>query len=114
MVGLVILTPLSKLVRPFLKKPGQGPSQKVMDSGFFKCKFVVDGEDGRQQVYQMHASGDPGYKVTSRLVCESAVCLLGDHSLLPGGERWGGVLPPSSGLGGALIKRLKDGGVVFE
>ena len=112
--GIIILTPLSRLVRPFLKKPGQGPSQEAMESGFFKCKFVVGGEDGSEQVYQMHASGDPGYKVTSRLVCESAVCLLGDHSLLPGGERWGGVLTPSSGLGGALIKRLKDVGVVFE
>ena len=113
-VGLVILTPLSKLVRPFLKKPGQGPSQKVMDSGFFKCKFVVRGEDGSEKTYEMHASGDPGYKVTSKFVCESAVCLLGDPSLLPGGEGWGGVLTSSSGLGEALIKRLKSVGVVFE
>ena len=62
----------------------------------------------------MHASGDPGYKVTSKLVCESAVSLLGDHSLLPGGESWGGVLTPSSGIGSVLIKRLKNVGVVFE
>ena len=114
MLGVIILTPLSKLVRPFLKKPGQGPSQAVMDGGFFKCKFVVNGEDGSQKIYKMHASGDPGYKVTSKLVCESAVSLLGDHSLLPGGESWGGVLTSSSGIGAVLIKRLKNVGVVFE
>jgi len=113
-MGLIILTPLSKLVRPFLKKPGQGPSQAVMDGGFFKCKFVVKGEDGSQKIYSMHASGDPGYKVTSKLVCESAICLLGDHSSLPGGKNWGGILTSSSGLGEPLIKRLKKVGVVFE
>tara|TARA_Y100001970_G_scaffold12038_1_gene13797 strand:+ start:3471 stop:4649 length:1179 start_codon:yes stop_codon:yes gene_type:complete len=113
-MGVVLLTPLSVLVRPFLKKPGQGPSQKVMDGGFFKCKLVVVGEDGDEKIYEVRASGDPGYKVTSKLVCESAVCLLGDHSLLPGGSSWGGVLTASSGLGGELIKRLKNVGVVFE
>ena len=113
-LGVIILTPLSKLVRPFLKKPGQGPSQDVMDGGFFKCKFVVKGEDGSQKIYKMHASGDPGYKVTSKLVCESAISLLEDHNLLPGGESWGGVLTSSSGVGSVLIKRLKNVGVVFE
>jgi len=113
-LGIIILTPLSRLVRPFLKKPGQGPSQEVMDSGFFKCKFVVKGEDGDKKTYEMHASGDPGYKVTSKLVCESAICLLGNQELLPGGAHWGGVLTSSSGLGEVLIKRLKDVGVVFE
>tara|TARA_B100000427_G_scaffold329089_1_gene344030 strand:+ start:2610 stop:3788 length:1179 start_codon:yes stop_codon:yes gene_type:complete len=113
-MGVVLLTPLSVLVRPFLKKPGQGPSQKVMDGGFFKCKLLVVGENGDEKTYEVRASGDPGYKVTSKLVCESAVCLLGDHSLLPGGRSWGGVLTASSGLGGELIKRLKNVGVVFE
>ena len=62
----------------------------------------------------MRGSGDPGYKVTSKLVCESAISLLGDRSLLPGGALWGGLLTPSSGLGNVLVERLKKAGIVFE
>ena len=114
LVGLVIATPLNRLVRPFLKKPGQGPNQKAMDSGFFKCTFVVKGKNGEEKIYGLRGSGDPGYKVTSKLVCESAISLLGDGSLLPGGPSWGGILTPSSGLGNVLVGRLKKAGIIFE
>jgi len=114
LVGLTIATPLNRLVRPFLKKPGQGPNQKAMDSGFFKCTFVVKGKNGEEKIYGLRGSGDPGYKVTSKLVCESAISLLGDGSLLPGGPSWGGILTPSSGLGNVLVGRLKKAGIIFE
>lgn len=113
-MGVVIVTPLRKIVRPLLKQPGQGPSQKVMDGGFFKCKFLVTGEDGSQKIYSMKGAGDPGYKVTSKFVCESALSLLGDQRNLPGGSDYGGILTSSSGLGHVLIDRLKNAGIVFE
>ena len=113
-MGVVIVTPLRKIVRPLLKQPGRGPSQKVMDGGFFKCKFLVTGEDGSEKIYSMKGSGDPGYKVTSKFVCESALSLLGDQRNLPGGSDYGGILTPSSGLGHVLIDRLKNAGIVFE
>ena len=110
----VVVTPLRKIVRPLLKQPGQGPSQKVMDGGFFKCKFLVTGEDGSEKIYSMKGSGDPGYKVTSKFVCESALSLLGDQKNLPGGSDYGGILTSSSGLGHVLVDRLKNVGIVFE
>ena len=110
----VVVTPLRKIVRPLLKQPGQGPSQKVMDGGFFKCKFLVTGEDGSEKIYSMKGSGDPGYKVTSKFVCESALSLLGDHTNLPGGDGYGGILTSSSGLGDVLINRLQKTGILFE
>ena len=113
-MGVVIVTPLRKIVRPLLKQPGQGPNQKVMDGGFFKCKFLVTGEDGSEKIYSMKGSGDPGYKVTSKFVCESALSLLGDQRNLPGGSDYGGILTSSSGLGHVLIDRLKNAGIVFE
>jgi short subunit dehydrogenase-like uncharacterized protein len=113
-LGFVIMTPLRKIVRPLLKQPGQGPSQAVMDSGFFKCKLVATGENGKQKTYVMAGSGDPGYKVTSKFVCESALSLLGDHANLPGGLGYGGILTSSSGLGYVLIDRLKNVGISFE
>lgn len=114
-LGLVIATPfLNRLFRPSLRKPGQGPNQKAMDGGFFKCSFVVKGKNGEQKIYELRGSGDPGYKVTSKLVCESAISLLEDPSSLPGGASWGGVLTPSSGMGAVLIGRLKKVGIVFK
>ena len=114
LMGVVIVTPLRKIVRPLLKKPGQGPSQAVMDGGFFKCKFVVTGESGNQKIYSMSGDGDPGYKVTSKLVCEGALSLLGDHANLPGGANYGGILTSSSGLGAVLVGRLKKAGIIFK
>ena len=113
-MGVVIVTPLRKIVRPLLKQPGHGPSQKVMDGGFFRCKLLVTGEDGNQKIYSMGGDGDPGYKVTSKFVCESALSLLGDQRNLPGGPGYGGILTSSSGLGHVLIDRLKNVGIVFE
>ena len=113
-LGLVIVSPLRKLLRGFFRKPGEGPSQKAMDSGFFKSRFLVKTQDG-VRAFSMSSSGDPGYKMTSRMACESALCLAVENPAdLPGGEGFGGLLTPSIGLGNVLIKRLKNIGVVFE
>ena len=113
LVGLAVFTPLKKIIRPFLKKPGQGPSQKVMDEGFIKCRFLVTGENNTKNTYVMSGQGDPGYKLTSKFVCESALSLLGDASNLPGGQNYGGILTVSSGLGDVLISRLQRAGISF-
>lgn len=113
-IGLIILSPLRKLLRPLFRRPGQGPSQKAMDSGFFKSRFLVKSKDDFR-AFSMSSSGDPGYKMTSRMACESALCLaLEDPSVLPGGKDFGGFLTPSIGLGNVLIKRLKNIGVTFK
>ena len=113
-IGLVIISPLRKLLRGFFRKPGEGPSQKAMDSGFFKSRFLVETQDGFR-AFSMSSSGDPGYKMTSRMACESALCLaIEDPADLPGGVEFGGLLTPSIGLGDVLIKRLKNINVAFE
>jgi len=113
-LGLIILSPLRKVLRPLFRKPGEGPSQKAMDSGFFKSRFLVTTQDG-VRAFSMSGSGDPGYKMTSRMVCESALCLsVEDPESLPGGKNFGGLLTPSVGLGNVLIKRLKEIGVSFK
>ena len=113
-LGLVIISPLRKLLRGFFRKPGEGPSQKAMDSGFFKSRFLVESQDGFR-AFSMSSSGDPGYKMTSRMACESALCLAVENPAdLPGGKGLGGLLTPSVGLGNVLIKRLKNIGVSFE
>ena len=113
-LGLIIVSPLRKLLRGFFRKPGEGPSQEAMDSGFFKSRFLIETQDGFR-AFSMSSSGDPGYKMTSRMACESALCLAVENpASLPGGEGFGGLLTPSVGLGNVLINRLKNIGVSFK
>ena len=57
--------------------------------------------------------GDPGYKSTAKLICESALCLALSSENLPN-TNTGGVLTTSTGLGSTLIDRLKKADVLFE
>tara|TARA_B100000941_G_scaffold157198_1_gene111537 strand:+ start:928 stop:2115 length:1188 start_codon:yes stop_codon:yes gene_type:complete len=111
---LILMSPFKKAVKPFLPKPGEGPSEDIQENGWFDCKYLVEAEDGQKSVFNMHAKGDPGYKVTSKLVSECALCLVKDTDTLPGGKEYGGVLTSASGLGDALIKRLINAGISFE
>ena len=111
---LILLSPLKRLVKPFLPKPGEGPSETVQENGWFDCKFIVEANDGTKSVFNMNGKGDPGYKVTSKLVSECALCLIEDQDTLPGGGEYGGILTSASGLGESLIARLKRVGINFE
>lgn len=111
---LIIITPLRKLVRKLLPKPGEGPSEETMRNGFFDCLFTTEAEDGSKNIFRMHGKGDPGYRVTSKFVCESALTLVHDQDKLPGGKGYGGLLTPASGLGEPLIERLRKAEVFFE
>jgi short subunit dehydrogenase-like uncharacterized protein len=111
---IIIATPLRKLVRRFLPKPGEGPSEETMRKGFFDCLYTVEAEDGSISIFRMHGKGDPGYRVTSKFVCESALTLIHCEDDLPGGKDYGGLLTPASGLGQPLIERLSKVGIFFE
>ena len=111
---IIINTPIRKLVRKFLPKPGEGPSEETMRKGFFDCLYTAEAEDGSVSVFRMHGKGDPGYRVTSKFVCESALTLIHSEDKLPGGKDYGGLLTPASGLGQPLIDRLSKVGIFFE
>ena len=113
MAFLVISTPIKHLVRPFLPKPGEGPSQEQQDNGWFRSTFVAESEDGERKICTMYGSGDPGYKSTAKLVCESALALARSDDL-PGGNEYGGVLTSAVGLGEVLIDRLKNAEIEFK
>ena len=114
LLGLILISPLRKIVRSFLRKPGEGPSLEVQENGWFECKFLVESEDGERSLYKMFGKGDPGYKVTSKFAAECALSLLEDPQSLPGGREYGGVLTSASGLGNVLIERLKNADIHFE
>ena len=110
---LVIATPLRHLVRPFLPKPGDGPDEETRDKGWFKGLFIAKLQDGSEKRFKIFGSGDPGYKSTSKMVCESALTLAFSDDL-PFGNEFGGVLTSAVGLGNPLISRLMKAGITFE
>lgn len=112
--GIVLFTRFGRLFRRFFPKPGEGPSEETMKNGFFEVLYKVQAEKGEEQIFRMYGKGDPGYRVTSKLVAESALALIHDLEDLPGGEEYGGVLTPASGLGEPLINRLQANEVYFE
>jgi short subunit dehydrogenase-like uncharacterized protein len=107
--------PLSRrLIEPLLPKPGQGPSPKTMDEGWFTCDLLGIAADGRQARGRIRYDGDPGNRATTVFLCESALALALETDRLPGGPARGGVLTPATGVGDVLVERLRRAGTVIE
>ncbi len=106
---LVISTPLRHIVRRFLPKPGEGPNKETRENGWFKGLFKVEAKDGEIKYFQIYGEGDPGYKATAQMVCESAITLAVSEELDSGG-----VLTSAYGLGNPLLDRLINSGIKFE
>ena len=102
------------VLRRVLPKPGAGPSEKMMDEGFFRCRLVGVAEDGRKVFATVSGTGDPGNRVTVRILCESALALALQREELPGGPGRGGILTPATGLGHVLAERLRRRGMRLE
>lgn len=103
-------------VMRFLPKPGTGPSEELLNNGYMKMKYWAKGldkTDGKEKYVTgglIAMGGDPGYKLTARMVTECALCNIYEKSNLP--EMYG-VLTPSTAFGSALRKRLGDIGINF-
>jgi short subunit dehydrogenase-like uncharacterized protein len=104
-----------RIIKRLLPQPGQGPSEKVMNEGFFECELVGRAKNGAKVRGIFKGQGDAGNRVTVKCLCESAFVLteLGasQQEAKPGS---GGVLTPVTGLGEALVGRLAAAGITFE
>ena len=103
--------------------PGTGPSEKTRKTGFFKIDIVgeaktIEGKTVSAKV-AIAGDGDPGYDATSRMIAESAICLVLDKKKRATAEAGnfklalGGVVTPASAMGHLLIKRLNKTRIVF-
>ncbi len=83
-------------------KPGEGPTKEERETGFYDVLFI--GETARGEKIRTFCKGDrdPGYGSTSKMIAESALCLVRDRPDTPGG-----VWTPASAMGRALLKRLE-------
>lgn len=93
----------AKLLGQFLPKPGEGPSQKAREAGFYIVDFYAEMPDGSVRKARVKGDRDPGYGSTAKMLGEAAVCLAKDE--LPATF---GHLTPSVGMGAALLQRLQD------
>ncbi len=108
------LAPVRALLRRVAPAPGEGPSERSMDGGAFRCDLIGRSASGRVERARIAGRGDPGNRATTTLVCEAALALATETDLLPGGRGAGGVLTPASGLGDVLARRLAAAGLTVE
>ena len=91
-------------------QPGEGPSKEERETGFFDAAFIGLAPDGRKVVVSVKGDKDPGYGSTSKMIAETAICLVKEAPDVPGG-----VWVPGAALGERLIERLqKNAGLTFE
>jgi short subunit dehydrogenase-like uncharacterized protein len=108
------LSPVRRLTAAIAPKPGQGPSQRAMDGGSFRCELVGKSPSGKTVRAMVSDKGDPGNRATTKMVCESALALALNLGELPGGSQRGGVITPSFALGDALVQRLRAAGMKID
>ncbi|MEP5766359.1 MAG: saccharopine dehydrogenase NADP-binding domain-containing protein [Halieaceae bacterium] len=83
--------------------PGEGPSRESREAGNYDVLFVGTTADGQEIRAGVSGDMDPGYGSTSKMIAESAVCLLQDCADVPGG-----IYTSAPAMGHKLIKRLVD------
>ena len=103
---------LKNISSRFLPKPGEGPSKKQRETGFYNLALFGKLKDGRTIKGKVTGDRDPGYGSTSKKLGESAVCLAKDRAMLP---KTSGLLTPSTAMGDVLLERLiKNAGLTFS
>jgi short subunit dehydrogenase-like uncharacterized protein len=108
------LAPLRALARRIVPAPGEGPSERSMDAGGFRCELVGTGANGTVLRGRIAGRGDPGNRATTVFVCEAALALAVDLDALPGGAGFGGLLTPATALGEPYARRLAAAGITVE
>jgi len=81
-------------------KPGEGPSKEERDAGHYDVLFIGEYPDGGRVECVVTGDRDPGYGSTSKMIAESALCLVQDVK----GD--GGIWTPGALMGDALRERL--------
>jgi short subunit dehydrogenase-like uncharacterized protein len=104
--------PWNPFTDPNMKKPGEGPSKADREGAFYQIVFIGEATDGQILRASVRSVFDASADSTSRLMAESAMCLVRDISRE---KTPGGMWTCSSAMGDSLIKRLEaNAGITFE
>ena len=89
--------------------PGEGPSKESRENGNYDVLFCGDIDEQSVHV-SVKGDMDPGYGSTSKMIAESAICLVKECPELPGG-----IYTPAPAMGEKLIARLQaSAGLTFK
>ena len=111
MAGMAAFSPTRSILKSFLPKPGEGPSEETMENGFFEIELlgIHPTDRDKDMMVWIHGDKDPGYKSTAKMISESAMALAQDDLSVGGG-----FCTPASAMGDTLINRLPNAGVTFK
>jgi len=104
LVGGLSLPPTRRLLDRLLPDPGQGPSEELRRTGFFRISITTTTTTGRRFRATIVVQGDPGYQATAEMLGEAGLALALDGPSLPDAA---GVLTPAAALGTTLTDRLR-------
>ncbi len=91
-------------------QPGEGPSKESREAGHYDVLFIGTNSQGDSIRAAVKGDLDPGYGSTSKMIAESALCLVQDCADLPGG-----IYTPAPAMGDKLISRLvSKAGISFD
>ena len=91
-------------------QPGEGPSKESREAGNYDVLFVGTTDDGREIRAGVTGDMDPGYGSTSKMIAESAICLVRECPDLAGG-----IYTSAPAMGEKLIDRLvANAGLTFD
>lgn len=83
-------------------QPGDGPSREERESGMFDVLFVGSNDSGDSLAASVKGTMDPGYGTTSKMIAETAICLVKHPDVATGG-----IWTPGAALQDLLITRLE-------
>ena len=106
MVAAAQIPPARKFIAGRLPQ-GEGPSDDTRAAAGFTVDFIGEG-DGRT-IHTRVSGGDPGYGETSKMLAESALCLLHDDN-----PTTAGCVTTAQAVGENLTARLMASGIRFE
>lgn len=90
-------------------KPGEGPTKEAREAGHYDVLFIGSTADDGEIRVGVTGDMDPGYGSTSKMIAESAICLVRDRTDTPGG-----IWTTAPAMGAALIERLTaNAGLTF-
>jgi short subunit dehydrogenase-like uncharacterized protein len=81
--------------------PGEGPGKEERETGFYDIAFIAEMPSGERLTASVKGDRDPGYGSTSKMIAESALCLIRDVQ----GD--GGIWTPGALMAEPLRKRLE-------
>jgi short subunit dehydrogenase-like uncharacterized protein len=91
------------------RQPCEGPDKEERENGMYDVLFVGQATNGDLVKVSVQGDKDPGYGSTSKMIAESAVCLLKNPETASGG-----IWTPAPAMGSLLIERLQaNAGLTF-